>query len=286
MASVIIFADDLDNHTIQTVTTPDGDRVSVPLAEIELTDAVPADTDTHYITKEPKYLKHIATSSMWEANVITIKERSAPVQERVFDAPVIKARYYSNPLDKPTLYAGENNIIKSAIDGAKIEVPLISYNEATAKEFNAVHAGNMFTFTTEKRYATSEGKPIVLPTEIQLPYPTLDFQEGSVRGSIVVDSHGNYGVTFGDGEIAKQWDFKNTEIEGTYEFTANGKTFKGAITRASQSIGMFFDDLDVSASDITHVKYEIKPFKFKWFGGEITITTDAVEADVNKGDEL
>ena len=192
MAEQIVFGADIDNVTIKNVN---GKLVAVGGSEagedeVETLSAYnsPVEDDEHYVESTSQWLRHKPTQAVWEAKKEELKPRSAPVNESISEAIELepasyittdsnirlepKHRNYTSNVDGKSLNVNEINSTGSSVD-----IPKSQY--ANAKAFNEANAGKTFTVTTAKRYATSEGHPVVKPTELTVNYPTLPFEEKS-----------------------------------------------------------------------------------------------------------
>lgn len=301
MAAVMVFASDLDERTIRTIHTPEGNFISVPFAKIEVLDGFPVETDTHYIVKEPKYLQHVATSSVWQANAISYKTRSEAVSENL---GTLSLAYES--IDKrirlsndAEVYLTDDEFMFSKVDNAKVPVQRFIQlvdTYASTKAFNEAVAGTTYKFTTAKRYATSEGHPVVRETEFSVTYPELPYRDGELKLALgISSSDGNFGFGVQAASLPKFVEdalnsdaFHNTQVEVEYTIDkGDGNPVTGTATTTAYQIGKNF------LREIGHeqpgavqwtVTYKVKPFNFTWFEGNVTITSDAATQKV--GDSL
>lgn len=208
MAEKIVFGADIDNVTIKNVN---GVLVAVGGSEaaedeVETLSAYtsPVEDDEHYVETTTQWLRHKPTQAVWSAKKEELKPRSAPVNESISDAIELeptsyittdsnirlepKHRNYTSGVDGKSLSVNEINSTD-----ASVEIPKSQY--VNSKAFNEANAGKIFTVTTAKRYATSEGHPIVKPTEFQVVYPVLPYQENSVE---YTESYGSLSTTYSD----------------------------------------------------------------------------------------
>lgn len=278
MAIIIIRESDLDNDTIKVVNG----KVAAPGAEFEILDKypTPAETDTHYVVTSHKYIRHVESGAIIEANFVEMKERPAPRQEYFLGTPTAEVNKVANNF---TIEA------TSAIDGYKYNEAVGAFNRADyadAKDFNEKHAGQKLSFTTPERFSNSAYRGKILPTTVEVDYPQLPFDEGTSLATLSA-SYGNpdlsinYDVaSVGDEAfgITKTVHYKITMysgkvFEGTKTFTGNGVT---ADTLA--------DDIDYDKQQVLKVEYAVDPFQVSYFFGTVTVAPEAIERVV--GDSL
>lgn len=188
MAEQIIFGADIDNVTIKNINGKLTAVIDVENTadefEVVTNYEEPQEDDDYYVESVFAKFRHKTTQFLTEALKKEKKPRSAPVNENLAEPLVASINI-------------QGNTIKIGLDIDKIFYPStiddysVSYNElsgfdglefdksdyATAKAFNEANTGKTFTVTTKKRYAESEGHPVVKPTEIQVAYPTLPYKE-------------------------------------------------------------------------------------------------------------
>lgn len=278
MAIIIIRESDLDNDTIKVV---DG-KVAAPGAEFEILDKypTPADTDTHYAVTGHRYIRHVETGAILEANFVEMKERPAPRQEYFLGTPTAEVNKVANNF---TISA------TSAIDGYKYNEVVGAFNRAdytSAKDFNEKHAGQKLTFTTPERFSGNSEPGKILPTAVEVDYPQLPFTEGTSLATLSA-SYGNpdLSINYDDASvgneafgITKTVHYKITMYsgkvyEGTKTFTGNGVT---ADTLAY--------DIDYDKQQVSKVEYAVDPFRVDYFFGNVTVAPAAIERVV--GDVL
>lgn len=261
MAEQIVFGDDLDNVTVTNINGKLTAVVNVEDAKDEfevVTDYVePQEDDDYYVESVFAKFRHKATQLLTDAYKKEKKPRSAPVSESLTspltaevheERGVITLLATGNPVSnvdgKPLAYSDYNPA------NAYVEVNKSDY--ANAKAFNAANAGKTFTVTTKKRYAESEGHPVVKPTEIQVAYPTLPFLEGTAK---VAMEHSAYLV------IAE---IRNSAIAAT--------------NPEVNSSPSFYEDLQnaISNLDVSNIKmrYELLTSEGNTLTGEVNIDTD------------
>lgn len=298
MAAVMVFASELDERTIRTTHTPEGNFISVPFAEIEVLDGFPAETDTHYIVKEPKYLQHVATSSVWQADVISHKARSEAVNEDLGTLSLVYEGNYIRLVTDAETYRTTDEFMFSKVDNFKVPVQrfiqLGSY--ASSKAFNEAVAGTTYKVTTAKRYATSEGHPVVKETEFSVAYPELPYRDGELKLRLGISSlDGNFNFEIQEAGLPEFVNqalttnaFRNTQIEVEYTIDkGDGNPVTGTATTTAYQIGKnFLRELGHEQTGAVQwtVTYKVKPFNFTWFEGNVTITSDAATQKV--GDSL
>lgn len=278
MAIIIIRESDLDAKTVKVV---DG-KVTAPGAEIEVLDKYPAQagTDTHYAVVEQKYLRHVETGAIWAADVVTMKERPAPQQERLLNTPVAEVNTLA-----------DNFVIKatSAIDGHNYNEVVGAFNRAdytSAKDFNEKHAGQKLTFTTPERFSGNAEPGKILPTTVEVDYPQLPYEEGTEKATLnVANGDPDLRITYDDPAIGndasgitktvhyKLYDYSGKVYEGTKTFTGNsvtGETLAG--------------DIDYVKTNIWKVEYAVDPFHISSFFGDVTVASQAITQEI--GDHL
>ena len=296
----MVFASDLDEKTIRTVQTSEGSFVSVPFAEIEVLDGFPVESDDYYIEKTPKYLQHVATNAIWQADVVSFKTRSEAVSENLGTLSLAYESFaqrirLSNDAE---VYLTDDEFMFSKVDNAKVPVQrfiqLGSY--ASTKAFNEAVAGTTYKVTTAKRYATSEGHPVVRETEFSVAYPELPYRDGELRLALDISSlDGNFGFGVQAANLPKFVEdaltsdaFRNTQVEVEYTIDkGDGNPVTGTATTTAYQIGKnFLREIGHEKTDLNQwtVTYKVKPFNFTWFEGNVTITSDAATQKV--GDSL
>lgn len=300
MAVVMVFASDLDEKTIRTVQTSEGSFVSVPFAEIEVLDGFPAESDDYYNERTPKYLQHVATNAIWQADVVLHKTRSEAVSENLGTLSLAYesiAKRIRLSTDSET-YTTDDEFMYSKVDNAKVPVQrfiqLSSY--ASNKAFNEAVAGTQYKVTTAKRYATSEGHPVVKETEFSVAYPELPYRDGELKLALDISSlDGNFGFGVQEASLPKFVEdaltsdaFRNTQVEVEYTIDkGDGNPVTGTATTTAYQIGKnFLREIGHEKTDLNQwtVTYKVKPFNFTWFEGNVTITSDAATQKV--GDSL
>lgn len=298
MAAVMVFASDLDERTIRTIHLPEGNFISVPFAEIEVLDGFPVETDTHYIVKEPKYFQHVATSSVWQADVISYKTRSEAVSENLGTLSLVYEGNYIRLVTDAETYGTTDEFMFSKVDNFEVPVqrfiPLGSY--ASSKAFNEAVAGTTYKVTTAKRYATSEGHPVVKETEFSVAYPELPYHEVELKLRLDISSlDGNFNFEIQEAGLPEFMNqalttdaFRNTQVEVEYTIDkGDGNPVTGTATTTAYQFGKnFLREIGHEQSGAVQwtVTYKVKPFNFTWFEGNITITSDATTKKV--GDSL
>ena len=289
----MVFASDLDEKTIRTVQTSEGSFVSVPFAEIEVLDGFPAESDDYYIEKTPKYLQHVATNAIWQADVVLHKTRSEAVNE---DLGTLSLAY--NQAGKYLTLTSDTGL-SSKIDGLGSGINSIINLDSfgSTKEVNdAATAGTTYKFTTAKRYAASEGHPVVKETEFSVAYPELPYRDGELKLELGISSlDGNFDFEVQAASLPKFVEdaltsdaFRNMQVEVEYTIDkGDGNPVTGTATTTAYQIGKnFLREIGHEQSGAVQwtVTYKVKPFNFTWFEGNVTITSDAATQKV--GDSL
>lgn len=289
----MVFASDLDEKTIRTVQTSEGSFVSVPFAEIEVLDGFPVESDDYYIEKTPKYLQHVATNAIWQADVVLHKTRSEAVNE---DLGTLSLAY--NQAGKYLTLTSDTGL-SSKIDGLGSGINSIINLDSfgSTKEVNdAATAGTTYKFTTAKRYAASEGHPVVKETEFSVAYPELPYRDGELKLILGISSlDGNFSFEVQAANLPKFVEnaltsdaFRNTQVEVEYTIDkGDSNPVTGTATTTAYQIGKnFLREIGHEKTDLNQwtVTYKVKPFNFTWFEGNVTITSDATTQKV--GDSL
>lgn len=199
MAEQIIFGADIDNVTIKNINGKLTAVIDVENAEDEfevVTDYVePQEDDEFYVESVSAKFRHKATQFLTDAFKKEKKPRSAPVSERIVEPLVaefmdngdsllleVPHEYYTSAVDGYNPYHVELN-------SNNVTVTVNKSDYINAKAFNEANAGKSFTITTQKRYAKSEGHPVVKPTEIPVAYPTLKYTEGTGKAELRHDAY-------------------------------------------------------------------------------------------------
>lgn len=266
MAEKIVFGADIDNVTIKNVN---GVLVAVGGSEaaedeVETLSAYtsPVEDDEHYVETTTQWLRHKPTQAVWSAKKSERKPRSAPVNES-FTPPLTAVTHE----ERGVITIGVEGSAISQVDGKSLAYsdynPANTYVEvnksdyANAKAFNAANAGKTFTVTTKKRYAESEGHPVVKPTEIQVAYPTLPFLEGTAK---VAMERSAYLVV--------------AEIRSSAIAATNPEV---------NSNPSFFEDLQnaISNLDVSNIKmrYELRTSEGNTLTGEVSVDADTYKAN-------
>lgn len=264
MAVVVIFNEDLDNKTVKQVDTENGKKVGAPGAEIEVLDSLDkADTDTHYYEGETKYLKHVETGAVWAAEIGKMKERAAPRNEEL--TPESKEGQFIIQSDVVML----NYQPVSAISGnhlSPVSETVSTAGYENAKAFNDAHETTTYSYTNTEYFADSvEGKPKILATTFELPYPKLPYRTGKAEAYLTAfasDGHVELVITESEERQAaeameKTYHYKYTDI--------NGKVYEG--TKVSTAHNLSLSDFDHSLNwyMITNAEYSVEPFHVSGF---------------------
>lgn len=293
MAETIIFGADIDNVTIKNINGKLTAVIDVENAEDEfevVTDYVePQEDDDYYVESVFAKFRHKATQLMTDAFKKEKKPRSAPVNESLVE-PITTEAVIGN---SSIAINFKNIIFTSAIDGYGVpqgdlnadytEIVLNKADYANAKAFNEANAGKTFKVTTNKRYAESEGHPVVKPTEIQVPYPTLPYVEKTVNPTTSHDAY-TVGIDLSliDGTepanvIQK---IRSIEEEGKSKtFTVHYTLRKNdgrELTGTHTFTGWYsFDRRDVADYEnddsVTYEKWDFEPFVLEGFYAKFTV---------------
>ena len=264
MTVVVIVKDDLDNKTVKQVETPAGNKVGAPGAEIEVLDSINrADTDTHYYSAETKYLKHVETGAVWAAEIGHMKERAAPRNEELtLDS---QEGQFIIQSDVVTLsYQPVSAISGNHLSPVSEVVSTAGYENA--KAFNDAHKTTTYSYTNTEYFADSvEGKPKILATTFELPYPELPYRTGKAEAYLTAasfDGHMELVITESDERQAaeameKTYHYKYTDI--------NGKVYEGTKVSTSHNLSVSDFEPTVPWYMITNAEYSVEPFHVSGF---------------------
>ena len=193
MAEQIIFGADIDNVTIKNINGKltaviDVENIADEF-EVVTNYVEPQEDDDYYVESVFAKFRHKATQLMTDAFKKEKKPRSAPVNESL-TAPLTAVTHE----ERGVITIGVEGSVISQVDGKSLSysdynpsntfVDINKSDYPNAKAFNTANAGKTFTVTTKKRYAESEGHPVVKPTEIQVAYPTLKYTEGTGKAEL------------------------------------------------------------------------------------------------------
>lgn len=287
MAEKIVFGADIDNVTIKSIDGKLTAVVNVEDAEDEfevVNDYVePQEDDDYYVESVFAKFRHKATQLLTDAYKKEKKPRSAPVSESLTspltaevheERGVITLLATGNPVSnvdgKPLAYSDYNPA------NTYVEVNKSDY--ANAKAFNAANAGKTFTVTTKKRYAESEGHPVVKPTEIQVAYPTLPYEEhtyapetGTSRYNLEYVPRSYEGTKTAElNTLLALMD--STEHEVSYDVRyQDGTKISGTHTYTGNYLYRF----EVSGyknEQASYERWEFKPYVVEDFNGKLTVS--------------
>lgn len=282
MAEIIIIREsDLDNNTVKVVNK----KVTVPGAEIAVLDSYDLqDDDTHYVEKKDKYLKHVETGAVWPASIAVLKERAAPRNEEL--TPESTAVFVTDSEDNQW-----NFKLTSAISGYTISVSprkAGNYSDSTgifaqyanAKEANAALANEKLTFTTNEYFANNvEGKPKILATTFELPYPELPYNEGKADAQLVTNS--------GDGSVTLQFKDQvvgaaqnNTEKTYHYKFVSiTGQEYEGTFRGTGNLVRVKYCEPSLEWYQLARATYSVEPYNVEYFFGNEEVAPAAVTVE-------
>lgn len=287
MAEKIVFGADIDNVTIKNIDGKLTAVVNVEDAEDEfevITDYVePQEDDDYYVESVFAKFRHKATQLLTDAYKKEKKPRSAPVSESLTspltaevheERGVITLLATGNPVSnvdgKPLAYSDYNPA------NTYVEVNKSDY--ANAKAFNTANAGKTFTVTTKKRYAESEGHPVVKPTEIQVAYPTLPYEEHTYAPETGTSSYNlEYVPRSYEGTETAELNtllalMDSTEHEVSYDVRyPDGTKISGTHTYT----GNYLNRFEVSGyknEQASYERWEFKPYVVEDFNGKLTVS--------------
>lgn len=288
MAEKIVFGADIDNVTIKNIDGKLTAIVDVENAEDEfevVTNYVePQEDDDYYVESVFAKFRHKATQLLTDAYKKEKKPRSAPVNERIVEALIAEFQDNVNSL----LLEVPHEYYTSAVDGYNpyhvelnsnnVTVTVNKSDYANAKAFNEANAGKSFTITTRKRYAASEGHPVVKPTELQVAYPTLPYEEHTYAPETGTSAYSleyvlrPYSST--DSTILQELLalIDSTEHEVSYVVRyPDGSEISGTHTYT----GKYLSRLKVSGyknEASSYERWEFKPYVVEDFNGKLTVS--------------
>ena len=287
MAEKIVFGADIDNVTIKNIDGKLTAVVNVEDAEDEfevITDYVePQEDDDYYVESVFAKFRHKATQLLTDAYKKEKKPRSAPVSESLTSPLTAEVHEERGVI---TLLATGNPV--SNVDGKSLAYsdynPANTYVEvnksdyANAKAFNTANAGKTFTVTTKKRYAKSEGHPVVKPTEIQVAYPTLPYEEHTYAPETGTSSYNlEYVPRSYEGTETAELNtllalMDSTEHEVSYDVRyPDGTKISGTHTYT----GNYLNRFEVSGyknEQASYERWEFKPYVVEDFNGKLTVS--------------
>ena len=302
MAEKIVFGADIDNVTIKNIDGKLTAVVNVEDAEDEfevVNDYVePQEDDDYYVESVFAKFRHKATQLMTDAFKKEKKPRSASVNESFVNPIVVDVSTQGNIIK----VIPRDTFSKSSIDGYDIttsqldgfdRVEFSTSDYPNAKAFNEANAGKTFTVTTAKRYATSEGHPVVKPTEIQVAYPTLPYVEKILNPT---SSHDSYSVGIdlslidGTESAVVRQNIQLIEEEGksktfTVHYTLRKRdgreltgthTFTGYYSFDRREVADYGND-----ASVTYEKWEFEPFVLEGFYAKFTVNPQPYEETSN-----
>lgn len=287
MIKIVITKDDLDDKTIKVVDN----KLTAPGAEIEVLDRHDiADTDTHYYEGATKLLKHVETGAVWQAEVGKMKERAAPRNEELTaDSEVNFLRSVEDnkwTFDLHSAVSGKFISEDSRLAGNYTERTGIFAEYANAKEANADLATKKLTVTTSEYFADNvEGKPKILATTFELPYPAIPYKEGKANADLNVRSHsGEAELVFND-NLERQAAM-NVEKTFNYKFVDfSGREYEG--THKTTGLIVHIEDCEPSLRwyNLNKATYSLVPYQVEYFFGNIEVAPDTASAE-NTADHL
>ena len=293
MAEQIIFGADIDNVTIKNINGKLTAVIDVENTADEfevVTDYVePQEDDDYYVESVFAKFRHKATQLLTDAYKKEKKPRSAPVNESL-DSQLTAGVQIDNSYF--TIYIETVGAI-SLVDGVDFTAANVdAYNHqihvqnsdyANAKAFNEAHAGKTFTITTAKRYAKSEGHPVVKPTEIQVPYPTLPYVEKTLNPTTSHDAYTvgiDLSLTDGTEPANIIQNIRSIEEEGKSKtFTVHYTLRKNdgrELTGTHTFTGWYsFDRREVADygnnDDVTYERWDFEPFVLEGFYAKFAV---------------
>nr|DAV68835.1 MAG TPA: hypothetical protein [Caudoviricetes sp.] len=275
MAEKLVFGADIDNVTIKEVNGKLTAILDVENVEDEfevVTNYVePQEDDEFYIETVFAKFRHKATQLMTDAFKKEKKPRSTPVNESISETITAEVHFEKGII---TILPA-NNSVTSQVDGKVLKNSefnstnaYVEINESditSTKAFNEANAGKTLTLVTKKRYANSEGHPVVKPTEIQVPYPKLPYEEGTAKSIL---EHSAYSVG-AQVSLSALRELSNSEIINNYLINGDYDTV--------------IRNLDLSS---IKMKYELVTADERALTGEVSVETSGFEynksLDINR----
>lgn len=288
MAEQLVFGADIDNVTIKNVNgklTAVIDMENVDDEFEVVTDYVePQEDDEFYVESVFAKFRHKATQLLTDAYKKEKKPRSTPVNESISETITAEVHFEKGVI---TILPAINSVT-SQVDGKVLNNSefnstnaYVEINESeypNAKAFNEAHVGKTFTVTTKKRYATSEGKPVVKPTEIQVAYPTLPYEEHTYAPETGTSSYNLEYVpySYNGTETVIQNNLlaliDSTEHEVSYVVRyPDGVEISGTHTYTGKYLSRF----DISGyrnEASSYERWEFKPYVVEDFNGKLTVS--------------
>lgn len=274
-----INADKLDvNIDNATVVVKDNGKLAVPGAEMEVIDiySPPQSTDTHFVTTETKWLRHVQTGAVWQAEISTVHERGAARDEELTSA-LVPTVSVSESTDTALAFHAYNAI--SAVDGATVQFkqdPLLIDRTAyaTAEEFNNAHLKGEFTST--KRFSTAGDQALINETNFEAALPTLPFGDKTVTLGLHEESYHSLRVNYSEGFIdpavqAAVQKLRETPVTLTYEITNYDGIKRNGTYTTERGVDI---DRDIVAGSLSTAQKEVwtaAPVTIDTFFGRVTI---------------
>lgn len=296
MAETIVFGADIDNVTIKVVDnklTAVGGSNAENEFEVVTNYVDPVEDDEFYVESTEAKILHKPTQLLLDAHKKEKKPRSAPVDESLVEplvAEVVRSgdeislrvprKNYTSTVDGASLS-------HSAIDPTETTVAINKTDYANAKAYNEATAGKTFSVTTEKRYATSEGHPMVRPTELHVQYPTMAYIERTETPEVdnesaeIVIGLQLYSVSEEEAPTLRELNDIGNAASHRANYTLktrDNQTFTGT----HEFTGYRFDRRELTEfannmGDFVYEKWEIEPFVVESFNGKVTVNPKLFE---------
>lgn len=287
MAEQIVFGADIDNVTIKNINGKLTAVIDVENAadefEVVTNYEEPQEDDDYYVESVFAKFRHKATQLLTDAFKKEKKPRSAPVNESLTAPLTVEIHEERGVI---TLLVTDNAV--SNVDGkflsysdynpANTYVEINKSDYPNAKVFNEANIGKTFTVTTKKRYAESEGHPVVKPTEIQVAYPTLPYEEHTYAPETGTSSYNlEYVPRSYEGTETAELNtllalMDSTEHEVSYVVRyPDGSEISGTHTYT----GNYLNRFEVSGyknEQTSYERWEFKPYVVEDFNGKLTVS--------------
>lgn len=198
MAEQIIFGADIDNVTIKNINGKLTAVIDVENTadefEVVTNYEEPQEDDDYYVESVFAKFRHKATQFLTDAFKKEKKPRSAPVNKSLTEPLTAEIHEERGVITLLTSGSAVSQVDGKALsysdyNPANIYVEINKSDYQNAKVFNEANTGKTFTVITKKRYAESEGHPVVKPTELQVAYPTLPYVEKTLNPTTSHDAY-------------------------------------------------------------------------------------------------
>lgn len=268
---------------LATIVIKDDGTLAAPGAEIQvLDDFQTVDTDTHYYESSIKFLKHVETGAVWQGTIAVKKERAAPRNEELTaDSVVSFSRVGSEAKVTVRPVSAIDGFVHPTVTnllGDVAEKTGIFAQYANAQEANAALANEKITLTTVEHYALNvDGKPKVLATTFEFPYPELPYEETKSNAYLSTDT-GDVGLRFDD--LNEQQASEGVEKTFHYKFVDfSGRTYEGTYKTTNNHASVHDCEPSVTWFNLSSVTYSLEPYSVNTFFGRKEVAPESVTAE-------